>query len=63
MEYQRNNEIVTDKKALKYIPKIIDIFDELNKPNMNQPDLDYRTAYSLLTNILNKKKTFNPKYK
>ena len=40
MEYQRNNEIVTDKKALKYIPKIIDIYDELkNEPNMNQPGI------------------------
>ena len=35
MEYEKNNKIVTDKKALKYIPQLTDLYDELkHEPNM-----------------------------
>ncbi len=37
MEYQRNNEIVTDKKTLKYIPKINELYKKLkNESNLKQ---------------------------
>jgi trehalose 6-phosphate phosphatase len=40
MEYLRDNEIVTDKKTLDYIPKISEIHNELkNEPNIKIPGI------------------------
>lgn len=40
MEYQRNNEIITDKKALNYIPKINNLYEKLkHESSMKQPGI------------------------
>ena len=40
MEYQRNNEIITDKKTLNYIPKINELYEKLkNESNLKQPGI------------------------
>ena len=50
MEYQRNNEIVTDKKTLKYIPKINDLYMKLkNESNLKQSGIILENKNACIT--------------